>query len=333
MDNRLPYSIKREICDYVAKTHYLDELDHLKSVSREWYQVVFEFKYSKWKLYENPAVFYKYGHKYVSSISIPKLTEEPQDIFFDTRCPKLTDLWIEADPEFIKNDIIDQTDVIKIFRTIASSFHKLAFLEIGLWESREEYLDDDETNTYDLAITSEFPFYSEALDYAIKFNNSSRDVRRSVYMMLPNDLPKPNTLLPFGCANTLRKLVFSPPCYDIVSAILIPLAQFTNLEALEMQMLTLDGIELTHYMIKKQYEDEDYKPFQKLACLAVYTDPEDDEPPIYENYSFLIRMFPALQVFAFNIGGEYVHNDVDEEKDVFLVRLMKDFPDLIFDTS
>ncbi|KAJ1913490.1 hypothetical protein H4219_005191 [Mycoemilia scoparia] len=126
MDKQLPYHLKWKICELHDQRHNKDYLDDLKLVSVEWNEIVLAYHYRSWIYYEHDRADYKIAHKYLTYAHVLTVEDELPDNFFATKCPRLTDLQIYIEPEFM-NKLSGYTKLhstitkLRIYRNIEST--------------------------------------------------------------------------------------------------------------------------------------------------------------------------------------------------------------------
>ncbi|KAJ1918343.1 hypothetical protein H4219_002668 [Mycoemilia scoparia] len=266
------------------------------------------------------------------------------DLRFYTGSQKLLSCIAKSCPNLKSFDLVtlrntddDKMNVIKTFRSIAELFPKLEKLSIGMWEAKKDN---------EFLVTNHTVFYSETLDYTLEQSNvreisytfNQMDLDNGNSQTIEQDqleqttsnnndltfvgpiLPRIQTPLSFSCMNTLKKLNIHP-LGDLTPHVLFPIAQFTNLENLDITMSTLDDIELQTSRIESYYT-LNHKPFGKLIYFNLVS--STIEPDV-EQFKLLIELFPVLKVFS------HYRNDEDEDNEGEFLALLGDiFSDIVF---
>ncbi|KAJ1919345.1 hypothetical protein H4219_002033 [Mycoemilia scoparia] len=272
------------------------------------------------------SLFRSVIHRSMSEIQLDDISPELFGHICDS-CPNLEDLEIRT----IENPD-EPLNAIKISKTIADGLSKLKSLYIGGWKS---------ASINGSLVTSDMVLYSEALGFASAPRNPIRLQPAHQRFDQPNNnnngdnnghnhLLKFSTPLSFVCANSLKKLYLHPTNDDDTDGVtpnaLLSIAQFSNLEFLDITICSLDGIDeaLKCKLAKASGDSINHKPFGKVVYLHLVSRTVRFE---IDKFGEFINLFPSLRMIHY-----YLYNDVDEDAFNFVEKLEQRFPNIVFST-
>ncbi|KAJ1910130.1 hypothetical protein H4219_006276 [Mycoemilia scoparia] len=271
-------------------------------------------------------------------------------------CPNLKELNIG---EIFGSE--DEDDILKTFRLIAARFPNLTRFDVGMWEPIIDIVpvisNDMPFYTESVYVVAELMDYpggalgtlkeiidengdgnidefqpqqqkqkneklaAEAAPGIAEVHNDNDDYQLTV----PQYMSTFKIPLLFGCANTLRRLNIHPPCDSLTPYILFPIAQFVNLERLEISFTTLDDVGVQKSRIEEYY-GLDHKAFGKLIYFGVNSSELGQN---FDEFNELVNIFtPSLKVFSYPLF--YDDQDEEDKRKEFLGQLQKVYPNMIF---